>query len=151
MIGNIEVSPQLHCIYNPNCKIFLCLFVCLSVHPSVCLHLYVCLYVCLSVCPSIHPSVCICMSVCMSVCLSVCMSIGLRACHPAVCSSLSSLSLCMAACLWGGGGQSAAYMLYIFVLLNATRHTARTNTYKNNNKDNKKIRTMLNTSPKKTN
>ena len=40
--------------------------------------------------------------------------------------------------------------IYIFVLLNATRHTARANTYKNNNKkNNKKIRTMLNTSPRK--
>ena len=39
--------------------------------------------------------------------------------------------------------------IYIFVLLNATRHTARANTYKNNKKNNKKIRTMLNTSPRK--
>ena len=55
----------------------LSLYVCLSVHPSVCLS--ICPSVRLSVCRSIHPSRCL--SICLLVHLSVCLSISLSGCQ----------------------------------------------------------------------
>ena len=73
---------------------------CLSVHPFVCLsmnlspfclsiclsvvYLFVCLSIHLSVCPfvclSVHPFVSVCPSICLSVCISICLSVCLSVC-----------------------------------------------------------------------
>ena len=87
------------------CLSVFCLSVCPSVHPSICLSIYVCPSVCLymyvhlsvclsvsvhlSVCLSVHPSIrlFVCIYVCPSVHLSVCPSVCLSI-HPSVCLSV---------------------------------------------------------------
>ena len=89
------VDQYMHCIYP------ICLFACLSVHPSVCL----------SVQLSVHPSVCpsVSLSVCLSVHLSISLSVSLSICHPSVhppvclsvCLSVTSFcrfSICLSVC-----------------------------------------------------
>ena len=104
VIGNIEVSPQLHCKYNPNCMIFLCLFVCLPVRPSI--RLSVCLFVCLSVfvclCVylyvSLYVSVYACLYICLCLYLSVYLYIAACICRVCICLYMPAC-ICLPVCI----------------------------------------------------
>ena len=87
-----EVSNMKACVYW-----CVCLFVCLSIHPSICPSVCVCVRVCACVFVHVCLCVCLCVCVCACVCVRVCSCASL--CHYFyACVSMYVLTSCVCSC-----------------------------------------------------